>query len=93
MRLHKLYLPLLFILGFSTSIWAQDDDYVNDNQLRYEDYIYKPNIKSAQLYESTWEFSAPLIKFNSGEQLRLSLDDLDGEQKQYSLSVIHCDAK
>lgn len=93
MRLHKTYLLLFFLLGFSAAYLAQEDDYVNDNQLRYEDYIYKPNIKTAQLYESTWEFSAPLIKFNSGEQLRLSFDDLDGDQKQYSLSVIHCDAK
>ncbi len=72
---------------------AQEDEYVNENQLRYDDYVYKPNIKTAQLYESTWEYSAPLIKFNAGEQLLLSFDDIDADQKQYSLSVVHCDAK
>lgn len=86
---------LLFVLVFwiASICVAQDDDYVNDQQLKHEDNTYKPNIKSVQLYESTWEFSAPVIKFNAGEQLLLGFDDLDADKKQYSLSVIHCDAK
>lgn len=88
----RYYYTLFFLLILGTS-FAQDDDYVNDNQLRYEDYIYKPNIKTAQLYESTWEFSMPIIKHNSGEQLLLGFDDLDADKKQYSMSIIHCDAK
>ena len=76
---------LLFILG---SISAQDD-YSNDSELRYEDYVYKPNIKTVQLHEVSWEFSLPLIKFNAGEQLQLSFDYLDGDKKQYSLTLVH----
>jgi hypothetical protein len=90
MKLRNSYtLFLLLILGVA---FAQDD-YVNDDQLRYEDYIYKPNIKTVQLHETSWEFSLPLIKFNAGEQLQLSFDDLDGDKKQYSLTLVHCDAK
>jgi hypothetical protein len=77
----------------SVAVHSQEDEYVNDNQLRYEDYIYKKNIKTVQLYEATWEFGPALIKFNSGEQLLLSFDDLDADKKFYSLSVVHCDAK
>lgn len=88
----RYYYTLFFLLILGAG-FAQDDDYVNDNQLRYEDYIYKPNIKTAQLYESTWEFSMPIIKHNSGEQLLLGFDDLDADKKQYSMSIIHCDAK
>lgn len=88
----RYYYTLFFLLILGAG-FAQDDDYVNDNQLRYEDYIYKPNIKTAQLYESTWEFSMPIIKYNSGEQLLLGFDDLDADKKQYSMSIIHCDAK
>jgi hypothetical protein len=84
--------PLLW-RGAGGEAFSQTDEYVNDKQLRYEDYIYKPNIKTAQLYESTWEFSPPLIEFNSGQQLQLSFDDLDLNKKQYSLSLVHCDAK
>ncbi len=82
----------LFLLLILCTAFAQDD-YVNDSELRYEDYIYKPNIKTVQLHEAAWEFSMPLIKFNSGEQLLLSFDDMDADQKQYSLTLVHCDAK
>ncbi|MBK7669398.1 MAG: DUF5103 domain-containing protein [Sphingobacteriaceae bacterium] len=90
MKLRNSY--TLFLLLILTISFAQDD-YVNDDQLRYEDYIYKPNIKTVQLHETSWEFSLPLIKFNAGEQLQLSFDDLDGDKKQYSLTLVHCDAK
>ncbi len=83
---------LLFFLSTLFS-FGQEEDYVSENELKYEDYIYKTNIKTVQLHEASWEFAAPLIKHNSGEQLELSFDDLDGDQKQYSMSIIHCDAK
>lgn len=84
---------ILFLLLTFSSLFSQDDDYGSDNSLRYEDYIYKPNIRTVQLYESSWEFAQPLLKFNSGEQLQLSFDDLDADKKQYSMTVVHCDAK
>jgi hypothetical protein len=86
------YSYTLFFLLILGSSFAQDD-YSNDSQLRYEDFTYKPNIKTVQLYESSWEFGLPLLKFNSDEQLQLSFDDLDGDKKQYSMTVVHCDAK
>lgn len=71
---------------------AQDDDYVNDNALRYDDHAYKTNIKTVQLHNTTWEFAPPLIPLNGGEQIELAFDDLDGDQKQYSLAFVHCNA-
>jgi hypothetical protein len=82
----------LFLILTITSLFPQED-YGGDNTLRYEDYIYKSSIRTVQLYETSWEFAQPLIKFNSGEQLHLSFDDLDADQKQYSMTVVHCDAK
>lgn len=69
-----------------------EEDYVNDNVLKYDDVNYKPVIKTVQIHEATWEYSAPIINLNSNEQIELSFDDLDGDQKQYSLSFIHCNA-
>lgn len=86
---HTYTLFFLLIMGMVLS----QDDYVNDNVLRYEDYIYKKSIKTVQLHETAWEFSLPLIKLNAGEQLLLSFDDLDSDKKQYSLTLVHCDAK
>jgi hypothetical protein len=90
---------LLFILlAVSFSLAAQDkkktdeEDYVSSNQLRYEDWVYKPNIKSVLLHEISWELSPPLVDFDMGQQLELSFDDLDGDNKNYWYTVIHCDA-
>lgn len=87
----RLYL-ICFLAG-SSSLLAQEDDYVNDNQLRYEDYTYKKSIKTVQLYESTWEFAQPIIEFNTAQQLMLSFDELDSDRKIYSMTVVHCDNK
>lgn len=84
---------LFFLTGnlFSQTVTAEDD-YVNDNVLKYDDYNYKPGIKTIEIHESTWEYSTPLIDLNSNEQIELSFDDLDGDQKQYSVSFIHCNS-
>ena len=89
------YLAFLFFF-LSNLLPAQnagkDDDYVNDQVLKYDDYTYKPNIKTIQFHEISWEYSPPIIALNGNEQLELSFDDLDGDQKQYTLSFIHCNA-
>ena len=36
--------------------------------------------------------SPPLIKMNTGEKLKLTFDDLDADGKEYSYTIIHCDA-
>ncbi len=89
---------LFALLAISFSATAQDkkkvadEDYVSSGALRYEDWVYKPNIKSVLLHEVSWELSPPLIDFETGQQLLLSFDDLDGDNKNYWYTVIHCDA-
>lgn len=58
--------------------------------LRYEDFIYKKNIHTVKLHEQSWELSPPLIRLNSDQRLQLSFDDLDGDLKNYSYTIIHC---
>ncbi len=89
--------PLIFI---TLSILAQitlhgqsgKDDYVNDNYIRYQDWVYKRNIKTVQLHEISWELSAPLLEWGTEQQLELSFDDLDAGSKQYTYTLVHCDA-
>lgn len=83
-------LLLFLILTIGFTLKAQEDDYVNDKVLKYDDYVYKPNIKTVQIYESNWEGSPAIINLNSSEQLYLEFDDLDGDQKQYSITFVHC---
>lgn len=70
----------------------QEEDYVNDNVLKYDDYSYKPYIKTTQIHESSWDYAFPIINLNSNETIELSFDDLESDQKQYSISFIHCNS-
>lgn len=83
---------VLLFCNFIVFSQGADDDYVNDNVLRYDEVNYKPNIKTVQIHGTEWEFSPPLIALNSGEQIELSFDDLEGDQKKYSIAFIHCNA-
>ncbi len=60
--------------------------------MRYENYIYKENIKTILLHKQGWELSYPIINLNSEDKLKLSFDDLDGDIKDYYYTIIHCDA-
>jgi hypothetical protein len=68
------------------------EEYVNPNQIHYEDWMYVPNIKSIVLRESSFLLSSPIIDFDAGQQFSLSFDDLDGDNKPYFYTLIHCDA-
>ena len=91
MLFKKIITSFLVLFALPVMVKAQDD-YANDNQLRYEDWIYKANIKTAQLHESSYDANPAIIKFNSAELLELSFDDLDADKKSYSISFIHCTA-
>jgi hypothetical protein len=83
---------LCFFLAMSPHAVRSQDDYVNDKALKYDDYIYRENIRTVQLHERSWELAAPIISLHSNEQLELSFDDLDGDQKRYMYSFVHCNA-
>ena len=68
------------------------DPYYNSNFIRYEDFVYKKNIRSVQFQKSNWEYSAPVIRLGSDEKLKLMFDDLDSDNKSYRFTIIHCDA-
>lgn len=66
------------------------EDYYGSSTLRYEDYIYKPGIRTVQLRSENFDLTQPILALGSGERLKLSFDDLDGDLKTYSYTVIHC---
>ena len=90
MVFNKFYFSLLFLI-VTLKIVSQDD-YANDNQMRYEDWNYKSYIQTVQLHESSFEANPAILKFNADEQLELSFDDLEADKKMYSISFVHCDA-
>lgn len=73
---------------------AVDDtiSYFDENFLRYDNHIYKPNIKTVLFHRKGWEMSRPLIEMGSNSRLKLSFDDLDGGFKNYEYTIIHCNS-
>lgn len=90
----KRTVSLFFLLIFIKSFAQKDttEEYVNTSPLRYEDWNYTGNIKSVMLHEASFLLGPPVINFESGQQLELIFDDLDGDTKTYAYTLIHCDA-
>jgi hypothetical protein len=61
-------------------------------QVRYEDYVYIPEIKTVQFSNSTRENSLPVLTLGGGNTLMLAFDDLRQGNHNLSYSVEHCDA-
>ncbi len=87
------YSIFLFVGLFSHATIAQDTtDYYTSGYLKYENCIYKSNIKSVVLEQVNLRLSEPIIELGMNDRLILSFDDLDGDFKNYSYTLIHCDA-
>ena len=50
-------------------------------------------IKTVLLFRENAPMTIPVINLNSGEKLELHFDDLSGEQRIFSYTLIHCDAQ
>lgn len=68
------------------------DDYYDDNHIRYENHIYRKEIKTVVLGRQGFEMSAPIIELHSDQKLNLEFDDLQSQVKDYYYAYIHCDA-
>jgi hypothetical protein len=96
----RLYSTILLWLFLGSSSFSQKkkndggkDDYVKEElSFTTMDKVYKNYIHTVQLHRSDWEFSQPIISLQSGEKLKLDFDDLDGDTKTYSYTLVHCDA-
>lgn len=72
---------------------TSNTDYYATPNLFYTNYVYKKNIKTVQLFETSFEqLSAPIIQLGSGQQLQLNFDDIEGGLKTFNYTVIHCNA-
>lgn len=67
-------------------------EYGKDDFVRYEDYVYKENIKTPQLYVKGEPLSMPVLFMNGNKKLELHFDDLDSEFHTYSYKIVHCNA-
>ncbi|WP_426668331.1 DUF5103 domain-containing protein [Mucilaginibacter sp. McL0603] len=60
-------------------------------QSAYNNQVFRPEIKSVEFYNTKKNPSFPLIRLNSGEQLKLDFDDLSSGSRNYYYTIEHCD--
>lgn len=89
----RFVITIVCLMLYLTSSAQNSSEYFNQNYFRYDNYIYRPNIKTVILENSQLPLSEPTIELNSGMQLMLKFDDLDGDYKDYWYTIIHCDAQ
>ncbi len=63
------------------------------SELRYENFIYIPEIRTVEFYNRSREQSVPVYNLGSQETLLLGFDDLRGGSRNITYSVEHCDAE
>ena len=83
----QFYLILPLILFFFFSSHAQDED------LEYSDQTYLENIRTVLVYPIDAPLNEPLINLRDQDGgLFISFDDLEGDVKSYTYTVVHCNA-
>lgn len=93
--IRTLSLLLLFSL-FTGSLCGQEKDtgeYFSETIIRYDDRVYQNTIATVLLSPDPPTMLPPIIQLNSEEKLFLSFDDLTGDYKSFSFTVVHCNAK
>lgn len=53
--------------------------------------VYKPFIRTAQLYVAGNQQSVPIVGLNTGDRLELEFDDMEGSLKSYYYTYVLCD--
>lgn len=92
--------PLILFIAFTlcfVSASAQKKRPRNTNttpqsQIKYENFVYLPQIKSVEFYNRAKEQSVPVIILGTNDELILGFDDLREGRRNISYSLEHCDA-
>ncbi len=61
------------------------------DEVQFRDAVFSDDIRTVMFYVDGDVQSAPVLELNSDARLLLKFDDLSGNVKSYSYSIIHCD--
>jgi len=81
----KFFIVLIFICFSAYSQYSPPDGI-------YPDAIFSDDIKTARIYKEGWEMSHPISQMDDENPLMLSFDELSKNARNYSYTIIHCDA-
>lgn len=95
--MNRFWALLILIICFTAS-FAQKKPRVRTaetphHEIRYENYVYIPEIRSVEFYNHSKEQSMPVYTLGSSETLMLGFDDLRAGTRNISYSLEHCDAE
>lgn len=62
------------------------------NKFYYQNAVYNENIKTVMMYRDGFELSNPVLELNESAELIFKFDDFSEEVKNYTYTIIHCDA-
>ena len=65
-------------------------EYVDDQFIRFRDYVYSDNIKTVRLFQEGLELSEPVMELNSAAKLHFCFDDLAGNVEDYYYTFVLC---
>jgi len=88
----KYCFSIVFIAIIMSLSAQEEEDYYDDNHIRYDDYVYSENYKSIIFHKMGIKNSKPILELGSGGKLTLSFDDLNVEAETYYYSFILCNA-
>jgi hypothetical protein len=96
-HMRRLFALSLILFSLSTS-FAQRKPRVRpaatpEHDLRYENFVYIPEIRSVEFYNRSKEQSIPVYTLGSQDALLLGFDDLRGGTRSITYSLEHCDAE
>ncbi len=80
------FLLVVFLFAGSCLLPAQSPE------APLEEGIFLPNIKTVRFHIDGLELTYPIIDLNSSNRLLLSFDDLDADVKNYTYTLVHCNA-
>lgn len=70
-------------------------EYYADKTLRYQDYVYSPDVRSVQCYVATGQpnevFQPPVVPLGQSAALTLDFDVLGDQSQRLTAKLIHCD--
>lgn len=72
---------------------SNNEEYFNENTLKYSDFIYRDDITTVQLYnKGVNQLSAPIYELGSSFPLVLAFDEFATDFTDYFYTLIHCNA-
>lgn len=88
MKHRFILLPLILNAILILNSWSQ----AKGANAYYQNAVFNDEIKSVQLYREGYALSDPVIELGSDVKLVLKFDDLAEDSKNFSYTIIHCDA-